>query len=165
MVIQVTKKVGSAIMTALLFLFLPWAIDSSYTSIQEYRYNHMGASDFFLYHNIAPTKDEFRVGEEISFFSFNDTYKPVHYFWNDRLWCDLEGDDKGYHLVGVHQDDFPVLDTPKFHDNENPSPWNFTGAVPMAPGVCYLTSVTTAEVAYGDPKVQIFTGEQFKIVE
>ena len=69
-----------------------------------------------------PTQDEFKVGETISFYSYNSTYQPLTYIWNDRLFCDLIDDDKGYHLVGVHKDGVRVTNTPKISTDETPVP-------------------------------------------
>jgi hypothetical protein len=78
------------------------------------------ASDYFFYEDIVPSKSSYKIGEQITFFSFNDTYLPVHYYWNDRLWCDLDNDDKGYHLVGFHQDNLRVVNTPRYAPNDTP---------------------------------------------
>lgn len=125
------------------------------------------ASSFFFYHDILPSKDEYKVGEQLTFFSFNDTYKPVTYHWNDRLWCDLDNDEKGYHLVGAHQDELKITETPKFAatSTEGSVPWDYTGIHPNDTGICYMKHYVTADVGYGQEKDQLFIGKQFRIVE
>lgn len=165
MLIQMSKRITVATIFMGLFLVVPWVTDSSFSAIQKFRYQQMHASDFFLYHDIVPSKDTYQIGEQITFFSFNDTYRPVHYYWNDRLWCDLDSDNTGYHLVGVHQDDLNVAEPSMAKLPEDTSAWDFTGAHPRDTGICYLKSITTVEVGYGVDKVQTFIGKQFNIVE
>lgn len=128
-----------------------YQIKKQYVKSQDY-------SQYFQYYSIEPTKSEFKVGEPLIFDSYNDTYAPVHLYWNDRLRCDLENDSAGFYLVGRHMDDAKI-ETPKRVDFDNPSQWKYNGVMPNAPGICYLISLTCADVGYDETKCQPFNGK------
>ena len=144
-----------------LAVFVPGLFSYAKHSVMSTYYGLLPASAFFVYHSIEPVKTQYSIGERVEFISRNDTYKEIHYYWNDRLHCDYQDDDIGFILVGVHQDNNPS--GVRLYSSGDSKPWEFLGNKPISPATCYLESKTCADVGYGVKKCQPFIGDKFTI--
>ena len=115
---------------------------------------------WFTYHSVRPTKEVFRVGEEITFYSAREVRHTVDVKWHDKLYCDTNGQGGiGMRVISIYES----VSTLQPHSLPFPGkPWTYQAEVPKVPAVCYLESTTTAVLKYAN-KIQTIKSGQFRI--
>ena len=160
---NIATRITVGTIFAFIFSALPLIFYAISDSWERYYLESTPREEFFHYISTLPIKDQFRIGEDITLASILEVYKPLTFYWNDRLWCDLDDDDKGFHLVGRHIDE--LYSEPIIRTDDNPSRWDYTGRLPNATGDCYILSVIDADVGQGVIKTQTIQSGPFEIIE
>ena len=157
------RRVIVGVIVAGFFTVIPLVGYSIADAWERYYLETTPREEFFNYISTTASQKAFELSQEIQMKSVMEVYKPVHFYWNDRLWCDYDNDEIGYHLIGRHVDD---LDSPPvIRGVDDPSKWTYTGRLPQDTGDCYIISHIEADVGQGVLKSQTITSGPFDIIQ
>lgn len=105
--------------------------------------NHLPRSHYFIYHYVSPVKVDFKVGEELQFYSTYQIRKTVDIHYSDTLYCDLY-DGRGFRFFSSYDSTaVSIGPIPK-----KTGVWVYHGKLPNTPSACYLRTTVTAVLQY-----------------
>lgn len=114
---------------------------------------------WFTYHSVEPTREVFKIGQPLTFYSVREIRHTAEFEWSDTLRCEMGGDGVGERTFSIYVAG-KVLEP---HSLESPGGiWTYNSEIPTEPATCYLISTTRAKLRYSD-KVQTVYSKPFEI--
>lgn len=123
-------------------------------------YTVLPTSVWFEYQEIVPLKEDFLVGESVSFVSIADFHRKSHVEWVDVLMCDLQNDEIGAFFYSSYVSN-AVVEPRKA--GESGKPWKYQSPIPEEEAVCYLDSTTVLQLPFGIKQQAKVTSSKFTV--
>lgn len=154
------QRIINGIVFAILFSFLPIALDYSYLKL-------LPRSHWFTYEKIEPISETVTAGTTPRFVSFGEIRKPGQFNWIDVMRCrDEQGDYfyRSYESSAYIENarTFPTITVDPKTGQDLTTSWKYGYPVPAEKGVeCYLESSIILKLQFGIKKIQQVRSTKF----